>query len=366
MRAIVSGYYGSGNAGDEALLAGIVAGMREAAGDVHLTVLSRSPAVTANSHGVESIGSFDARALRRQLDQANLLISGGGNLFQDTTSARSCLYYLAIVEQALKARVPVMVLGQGIGPLRRRWLRALVRRYLNRVQGIAVRDSRSARELARMRVTAPTVRIAADLSLAMDPCPPERVAAAYRDVGVGEGEPVLAVAPRTWRIRGMTRNLLSRLASAVKDAMARVQPNGRAVLFPMQRPRDVEPCGALAEALGGQVVAAEVPPPVLAGMLGRARAVVGMRLHALIFAAAGGAPPVAVSYDPKVDAFMADLALDVAASASRLDEAALTSAIVEAWNAQENQRASLRGVMEDRRQVVRDVFRWATQVARQR
>jgi polysaccharide pyruvyl transferase WcaK-like protein len=37
--------------------------------------------------------------------------------------------------------------------------------------------------------------------------------------------------------------------------------------------------------------------------IGSARLVIGMRLHALVLAAAAGVPAIAVSYDPKVDAF---------------------------------------------------------------
>jgi len=375
VRAIVSGYYGFGNAGDEAVLAGIVAGMRRAAGDAEpqsahrpqaahqLTVISGDPPATARAHGVRAIGRFDVRALRRELDGAHLFISGGGNLFQDSTSARSCLYYLAVLDQALKADVPVMVLGQGIGPLRRRWLRALARHFLNRAHGIALRDTTSARELERIGVNRPPVRVGADLSFAMDMPDAQQVAQAWRDLDVRQDEQVLAVAPRAWRVHG-GKSALARLASGIKQALARLNPPPRIVVFPLQRPRDDDACAALAHAVGGLLVQRELPPALLAGMIGAARAVVGMRLHALIFAAMGGAVPVAVSYDPKVEAFMADIGRATAATTADLDEGRLGAAIVDAWNAEDAARAALRRAADERRRTVADTFAWAVEIVR--
>lgn len=366
MRVIVSGYYGSGNAGDEAMLAGIIAGMREAAGETDFAVISRRPELTAQMHGVHSIGRTDARGLGRELRASNLLISGGGNLFQDATSARSCLYYLWVVHRALRAGVPVMALGQGVGPLRRRWLRALVRRYLNRAQGIVVRDSESARELARLGITRAPVRVAGDLSLAMPPPAAEDASRAYSDQGVRDNEPVLAVAPRTWRIRSAGVEFAAPFARAIARAVSQIEATPRVVVFPMQRPQDEEACRAVAGAVGGISVEAQVSPALLAAMLGRARAVVAVRLHALIFAAAGGAMPVAVSYDPKVRAFMDDLGLTTAANVAGVDEQRLASAIIAAWNAGDAARAKLRRAMEERRGAVREAFRWAAETTRRR
>jgi len=378
LRVIISGYYGFHNAGDEAVLAGLIAGLvaqpfpnpdssgppvarsqtTATAGNglaavsgsgnpMDITVLSGAPAATANLHGVRAIGR-GLGALRRELRDADLFISGGGNLFQDATSARSCLYYLYVMRQALLARVPVVVLGQGIGPLRRWWVRALVRRCLNRVQGIALRDSESARELERLGVSRPPIRVGADLSFAMSLPPAEEVAAAWRGIGVEDPGSVLAIAPRTWHISGAGEGVVASLAAAVKCATAQFgdvaqpppavspplqrrrigqarapvphlgAPRPQVVVFPMQRPQDDPACAALADAVGGIFAQPELPPALLAAMIGSARVVVGVRLHALIFAAMGGAMPVAISYDPKVEAFMTDLGLNVAATTADL------------------------------------------------
>ena len=63
---ILSGYYGFGNTGDEAVLAGILATFREIGLDAEVTVLSADPARTVAEHpGVESIHRYKLGAVDR-------------------------------------------------------------------------------------------------------------------------------------------------------------------------------------------------------------------------------------------------------------------------------------------------------------
>ena len=49
-RIVISGYYGFGNTGDEAVLAGMLASFRQLNLDVHVTVLSANPQRTEKEH----------------------------------------------------------------------------------------------------------------------------------------------------------------------------------------------------------------------------------------------------------------------------------------------------------------------------
>lgn len=77
---------------------------------------------------------------------------------------------------------------------------------------------------------------------------------------------------------------------------------------------------------------AEVLPPGASlgeqlAAIGSASLVVGMRLHALILAAAAGVPALALSYDPKVEAFAAQVGQPVVGEAGRaIDAEALVAA----------------------------------------
>ena len=145
-RLVISGYYGFGNAGDEAMLAAILEAILEVVPDADITVISGNPGHTAANHGVKAIGRFDMFGILNAIGRCDLLISGGGSLLQDVTSKRSLYYYLSIITLATSFGKRVMLYAQGIGPLRRKRARQIVGQVLNKVTMITVRDERSKAE----------------------------------------------------------------------------------------------------------------------------------------------------------------------------------------------------------------------------
>lgn len=358
---LVSGYYGVGNAGDEAILAGLIASLRSVAPEARITVISSNRAYTRDAHGVEAISRNDLRGIWRATGRAGLLISGGGSLLQDVTSQKSLVYYLGVCAAAQMHRRPVMFYAQGIGPITRPVSRSLVRMIGNRVRAITVRDTDSARTLADLGVRRPPVTVTADAALALGPGDAERGRALLRAAGVPvDGRPLIGVSVRPWHLSAA--NFQANLAEGLQKLAAAT--SAHLVLFPMQAGPDVAAATSLAAGLQASqtLVTAEHSHHDLRHMVSAMQAVVAMRYHALVFAALSNVPLVGISYDPKNDSFLRSLGMTPVGTTTTLDPEAIALAGQAALNLPTEERERLAAVMADLRKRSQHNARIALQV----
>lgn len=307
-RVLISGYYGFGNAGDEAILAALVEGLTGLVPEVRISVISGSPVETAALHGVEAIGRMDVARIARAVATSDMVVSGGGSLLQDVTSQRNIPYYLGIIALARVLRRPVMLYAQGVGPVTRRPGRWLIPRVLNGVRQITVRDAESLALLRELGVVRPPAEVTADASLALEPDPGFDARAALLAEGIDpERRPIIGLALRSWH-EGADVAVLAEAADALAAETA-----AQVVFIPMQLPDDVAVSRAVLARMtrpGGAVLARRHHPREMLALINALDLVVGMRLHALIFAAAVGVPMLGLSYDPKIDSFLRTLEWD--------------------------------------------------------
>lgn len=297
-RLVLSGYYGFDNAGDEAVLAGLVKSLRlsSTASDILVEALSADPAATIRDHRITASHRMRLGPVMRAITRCDALASGGGSLLQDATSRHGIFYYLAIVRLAQMLGKRTMFIAQGVGPLRLERSRRLTASVANRLDVITVRDSASADLLRAIGVNRPPIEVTADPALLLSPADGPDGA---RDEPIGRRG--IGVALRPWQ--DQTDAVIRALAGAWTEALSRQT----ATLMAMQPEKD-DPVGQQFAA------AASLDSPAFSTGLWahtetvrRVEMVIGMRLHALILAAAAGAPAVAISYDPKVAAFMRDI-----------------------------------------------------------
>jgi polysaccharide pyruvyl transferase CsaB len=302
---LICGAYGKGNAGDDAILQAIVRALRERDPDLPLWATSRSPKETARDVGVGGVYTFQPWKVRRLMRRTKLYLSGGGSLIQDATSSRSLWYYLNSMRRAKARGNAVMMFGCGIGPVRREYNRRRAAKTIQAcVDRITLRDAASLRELEQLGVRGIPTRVTADMAFLVVPAPEDRIAALCTAHGIQPEDRLLILAPRPWGSAGQ------RLEDFAAAAVYGAEAHGlRPVLLAMEPVKDRSVCrqiAALAAAKGVEcpVLESSEDTGTVVGLIRRADAVLGMRLHSLIFAAAQGTPFAGVSYDPKVAGFV--------------------------------------------------------------
>jgi len=304
VRLLLSGYYGFGNLGDEALLQVIVAQLRTRHPYAQIDVLSAKPEITAHELGVQATARWDSKAVRNAIESADVVLSGGGGLLQNATSLRSLIYYTGIIRAAVRAGRKTMIFAQSIGPLDF-WGKTVVRETCKGISGATVRDDRSQSLLASLL---PAVRVerTADPAFLFDA---EEESVDLSAEGLGpQSDPFAVISVR--KADGL-KDRIDLIARAV-DRLTE-QHGLRVAFVPLGGPSDAEVSTmVIRKCRTAPVLLPEASLGRTANIIRRANVLIGMRLHALILAARQGVPFLAIPYDPKVTSFCNDLAYPLA------------------------------------------------------
>jgi len=286
LRLLISGYYGAGNLGDEALLAGLLGALRDA--PVTPVVASLDPRATTRDHGVAAVDRW--RGLPLAVLRADAVLSGGGGLLQDVTSARSLDYYLSVLRLARLLRKPAVVFAQSLGPLTDAGEHR-VRRALRGVP-LGLRDQPSLELAARLGLPARSV---ADTALLLPPCD------AIDGDAASEG--ALVLVPRAG---------YPAVCNVLRDLGRRHLDGGGRLRIVLLHPAADEPEGRRLHARlpGAEIVVPATVSEARSALRG-AHAVVSGRLHGMVFGATCGVPVAGLAYDPKVAGFGAEVGAPV-------------------------------------------------------
>jgi polysaccharide pyruvyl transferase CsaB len=336
MRLVLSGYYGFRNSGDEAVLLSILNALEEAGRALGVkaepVVLSADPEWTSRQYGVRAVPRMKPGAVWNALKESDGLISGGGSLLQDATGAGSIPYYLGIMKMARWCGKPVFVYAQGIGPVNRRVFWWPIARAFRQAAYVSVRDEESAALLEKFGVPGESIHVVPDpvmgLSLPAEQpdVAPDRSAenesaqegADARREDNTDQPSLVGVSVRFWR--GDRADLDRAAAALAKLAMRR---SIRLRFLPLHQGEDEEASRYVMQRIGGAARCELAPvhedPRLMLREVGRCRLLVGMRLHALIYAANREVPLLGISYDPKIDAFLARLGQRPVGTTEELD-----------------------------------------------
>jgi len=292
IRAVLCGYYGKGNAGDEALLASLLQMLPQG---VTPLVLSGNPTETRKRYKVQSCDRNSAFRVLKAMRNSDFFIWGGGSLIQDVTSAASPLYYAGLMGLARQLGLKTIAWAQGIGPLKRELTRRVARQSFASCTAVSVRDRGSAELLADWKI--PFI-IAPDPVWALDSSPVQ---------GLWDlPAPRVAVTLRSHP--ALTPERLANLTEALINFQKATQ--ACILLVPFQASQDLSIAESIQSQLPGSNQIFQIEDPrELKGLFRGVEMAIGMRYHSLIMAAAAECRCFALSYDPKVSQLMTDLDL---------------------------------------------------------
>ena len=311
--ALIHGFYGVRNVGDDAILQSAAASVRSSGLDP--VVVAWDPTVVREETGFPALSARGASGpLYRSMRTAGAFLLGGGGLIKDYGGSPTSLrHWMRGLQVAAGAGVPTMTWSVGVDPLLYPESERLVRETLSRVDAVTVRDTESAERLRDLGVRQ-------EVTVTADPVP-AYVARHRRDPAEESAEPHIAVALRHWyafQDRVADPEAFDRALSALAGGLGEVcRRRGARVSFvpfrAVEGDDDRQVAARVAALMDPETVTViDDPAPGIGDTIARLReadVVVGMRLHAAVIATTLGVPTVALSYAPKVSAYMDEVGL---------------------------------------------------------
>ncbi|AGY57330.1 polysaccharide pyruvyl transferase CsaB [Gloeobacter kilaueensis] len=289
MRAVLCGYYGFGNGGDEALLLSL---LQMLPAHVEPVVLAAHPQAAAKRYGIACIDRWNIFSVSQAIAGADAFIWGGGSLMQDVTGKASLLYYGSLMQLAQSFGKRTIAWAQGLGPLKSRWSSEYTRRVLAGCTAVSVRDRGSAQLLDRWQIR---YELVCDPVWGLEPL---------------SGPPSPTQKSQIAVVLRPHLDLDARRQSVLVAALERLQraTDSHILCVPFQQPGDVALARAIAESLGPCCeVVAESDPRRLSSLFAGVDLTIAMRLHGVLIAAAAGSRVWGISYDPKVAQLLAQI-----------------------------------------------------------
>jgi len=326
---VISAYYGFKNIGDDAMLMAIIDNLRMYKKDIKIVALSKNPTETKRSYGVDSINRLNLFYIYKAMRKAKLFVYGGGNLIQDNTSTRSLAYYLGTIWLAKKMKLKVMFYANGIGPLNKNANKDITQKILNRVDVITLREQLSLQELKNLRIDKPRIIVTADPALTVCAAPESEMDELLVKEGVDFPGPYVGFSVRKWQGYERYEKIIAMTADHMIDKYG-VKP----VFIPMHYPDDLSIIESVVAKMKGKgyVIRNKYSVSQTIGIISKMELLIGMRLHALIFAASLGVPMVGLAYEPKIEGFLQYVNQASAGDVRKLEFEKLMRLTDDVWN----------------------------------
>ncbi len=336
--AILMGYYGVNNLGDELMLYCLRRWLESK--DIAITVLSEAAAHVAQTHRVKAeqnyalCGQFDivsswiyGRGLRLipQIMAHDLFLAGGGDIIRDNTGWPTFLFQVEKLILSVLLGKPVYLINVGISRPRTWYGRAILKWLIPRCTGILARDHRTVNMCREYGSRPNSLEFTPDIVFSLPRFVPPRSTVQSNTLIVA-----LHGRPNIYQQFNLNAARLRILANALDEL---IEAEGLRVRFLASQvsEREVDDHDMhravlcyMRHAGKADLIPWTADPQTISDLFASTRFVIAMRLHAAILAAAYKVRCVVLPYDSKVLEF-ARIARNVhIAGPATLDDSAWT------------------------------------------
>ena len=288
-KALLCGYYGFGNMGDEALLRTVVDNIKD---NAEISVLYNPNSIPNRFDGINYVDRASPFAIIRAMLGSDFFILGGGSLLQNETSLGSLVYYCTLIILSKLLRCKCIAIGNGLGELRGSLARRIARFALKRLDHISLRDRLSMKTAEELGIKNAT-RLGADVCFAMENSECEE-SERVKEIRRLSGGRYFLVAlkgdnDKKWALDGIREYS---------------EKSGEIPVFvAMDREKDGERLRCFAEQTGG-IYVNNVDQGELFALIEGCTLAIGERLHLLIFALVKGKRIVGIGDSVKIRALV--------------------------------------------------------------
>jgi len=307
---VLSGYYGYGNIGDDTLLYTVISNILQKKHDMKICLLTKNPKkfqkwLDNHFANITAKHRFNFFRVRNSIKKSNALVFGGGTLLCDNTSTRSFVYYSYLLKTAQKLGKKTILYANGIGPLFNKKNKTELKNLIRNITLATIRDKESYDYLMNLgeEITGKDkIYLTTDEALTVKEN--KYINTYKKDFKEFIKNDYVVISVRRWKDLGS--DFFAEFSAAI-DSICR--ENNLAPVYLLMQPSTDKYISEHLSSLNGRAYLANCGGDIgkVLAIVRSAEAVISMRLHALIFAAAFDIPMIGISYDPKVKGFMNSL-----------------------------------------------------------
>lgn len=356
MNALLLGYYGAHNLGDDMMLHSLLPWLKKR--QINVTVISENPAETTRRFNVNSIrnapilgewGWYEywfrnkhALHLIRAIRGSDALIVGGGDLIRDDQGWRTFLYTIEKLIFAVLFKRSIYIVNIGISSPKTWYGNCVLKKLLLKCTQIIARDKRTYDVCIKLGCQKEKLHLLPDIALtiAADEKLTDDIDSKQNEL---HNKPYIVIClrnnPNAFGSYYFDDKMIGQLSCALDNIVKKLKMN--IVFLPFQKGK-TEDDNILHNMIALNISKKEAIDVRewtgnirdVADCIKKSKLVIGMRLHSIVLAVAFKKPCIVMPYDMKVREFSRYFGLEnILESKDLLDEVKITSCIERAINA---------------------------------